>query len=194
MIMANGIRATVRRPSGIATETISPSPKRVSELRIDIALLASALFLQRFSLSFGQSLMTLDIVPTVLILFHQFASGRLLILYDRLLWFFVLGVSVTCSLYLNFNSTMLPSYSLFIVYILVHVSRSAPLINTDDNTGLSSFYCLFLPSLAIIQFFAQFLLDGRNLSQFYGVIPEFLLASLNTGAANTIIPIAGDPP
>ena len=76
-----------------------------SETRIDIALLVSALFLQRFSLQFGKTFLVLDLVPVAFILLHQFLSGKLLIHYDRLLWFLAVGLAATCSLLLNFKST-----------------------------------------------------------------------------------------
>jgi len=46
-----------------------------------------------------------------------------------------------------------------------------------------------LSVLAIAQFFAQFVVDGRQLIQFFGVFPDFLLASYSAGGVNTIIPI-----
>ena len=75
-----------------------------------IALLVSALFLQRFTLPFGKTFLALDLVPVAFILLHQFLSGKLLIQYDRLWWFLAVGVAATCSLLLNFSSTMLTSW------------------------------------------------------------------------------------
>jgi hypothetical protein len=49
---------------------------------------------------------------------------------------------------------------------------------------------LILSCLAIAQFAAQFVVDGRKLIIFYGIVPDFLLTSLNNGA-NTIGTIAG---
>src|SRR5205085_7890126 len=94
------------------------------EMRVDIALLASALFLQRFSVPFFGKLQTLDFVFATFILVHQFASGRLLIQYDRFAWFLVMALAATFSLLLNFNSGMLTSYVLFVVvYIRCTLSR-----------------------------------------------------------------------
>src|SRR5262249_24877263 len=94
-------------------ETSAASLRQIykSETRIDIALLVSALFLLRFSLKFGNTFLVLDLVPVAFILLYQFLSGKLLIHYDRLLWFLAVGLAATCSLLLNFKS--LTSYSLF---------------------------------------------------------------------------------
>jgi hypothetical protein len=187
----------VKQPTGAGMVTISARSRGTSKAGIDIALLASALFLQRFSLSFGKSLMSLDVVPTVWILIHQFASGRLVILYDRLLLFLGLGLAATCSLLLNFNSTMLPSYCEFMVmYFLFTLSRPTTVDRYESTLQAFQFLVLIISCLAVVQFFAQFVIDGRKLVQFYGVIPDFLLASsssdvrASTGGVNTIIPIA----
>lgn len=166
-------------------------PVRISATGGDIALLASALFLQRFSLAFGNSLMSLDIVPAAFILIHQFVSGRLLIQYDRLLWFLAAGMAATCSLWFNFSSTMLPSYCLFIVvYALLTLIR--PCSKDRYRRTLLGFQSLaaVLSLLAVAQFLAQFVLDGKELIRFYGVVPDFLFASFETSRANTIIPLA----
>src|SRR6516162_1965131 len=84
-----------------------------SATRIDIALLTCALFLPRFSSPFGNTVLELDLVPVVFILLHQFLCGKLFIQYDRLLWFLGVEFAITCSLLLNFNSTMLNSFFLF---------------------------------------------------------------------------------
>jgi hypothetical protein len=162
----------------------------MSEAGIDIALLVCALFLQRFSVSFGNTVMSLDIVPAALIVVHQFVSGKLLIQYDRLLWFLAVGLAVTCSLLMNFKSTMLSSYFLFLVmYSLFTLSRPS----TPDRyrSTLQAFQSLaaLLSFLAMAQFVAQFVVDGRELVRFYGIFPEFLFASYDAGGVNTIIPI-----
>ena len=95
-----------------------------SATRVDIALLVSPLFLQRFTLPFGTTFLHLDLVAIGLILLYQFLSGNLLVQYDRLLWFLALGFVATCSLLLNFESTMLTGYALFMVfYSLFTLSR-----------------------------------------------------------------------
>jgi len=172
---------------------VGPSPPwahrtRISEAGIDFALLVCALFLQRFGLTFGHSLMSLDIVPAAFILMHQFVTGRLVIQYDRLLWFLAAGAAVTCSLLLNFNSTMLPSYSEFIlVYFLFTLVRPSNADRYRSTLHAFQFLVALLSFLAVAQFIAQFVLDGRELIRFYGIFPEFLF----TDRVNTIIPVAG---
>ena len=61
--------------------TPDASARRTNELdrsarRVDIALLVSALFLQRFSLTFGKIFLELDLVPVAFILLYQFVSGK----------------------------------------------------------------------------------------------------------------------
>jgi hypothetical protein len=189
--MASVSQATVERRSTEArTATVAVRPRWKSETAIDIALLVCALFLQRFSLSFGDSLMSLDVVPALFILIYQFAAGRLLILYDRLLWFLALALATTCSLLLNFNSTMLPSYCEFIVmYFMFTLSKPATGERYKTTLQAFQFLLLVLSFLAIAQFCAQFVVDGRELVQFFGIIPDYLLASYSIGGVNTIIPI-----
>jgi hypothetical protein len=188
--MVSESEATTAQPSGAGTPTVSARPRWTPEVGIDIVLLACALFLQRFSLSFGNSLMSLDVVPAIFILIHQFAAGRLVILYDRLLWFLALSLAVTYSLLLNFKSTMLPSFSEFMVmYFLFTLSRPANRARYKGTLRAFQFLVLVLSFLAIAQFFGQFLVDGREVIQFFGIIPEYLLASYNIGGVNTIIPI-----
>jgi hypothetical protein len=190
--MVSENQATVQRSTEAGTVTISARPRWTSEAAIDIALLVCALFLQRFSLPFGHTFLSLDIVPVVFILAHQFASGRLLIYYDRLLWFLALGFVVTCSLLLNYKNEMLSSYFLFIVmYFLFTLSRPATVERYKSTLQAFQFLVLVLAYLAIAQFFAQFVVDGRELVQFFGLIPDFLLGTYTTGGVNTIIPITG---
>src|SRR5207302_8616257 len=135
-----------------------------------------------FSLSFGNSLLSLDIVPAAFILLYQFAAGRLLILYDRLLWFLVLAFAVTTSLLLNFKRQMLPSYSeLIVVYFIFTLSRSVTRERYRYTLRAFQFLVLLLSFLAIAQFFAQFFVDGRELVQFFGMVPDYLLASYAVG-------------
>jgi hypothetical protein len=189
--MASESQVTLERSTGIGAATVSARPRWKFEAGIDIALLVCALFLQRFSLSFGNSLMSLDVVPALFILTHQFAAGRLVIVYDRLLWFLALSLAATCSLLLNFKSTMLPSYSEFIViYSAFTLSRPATVDRYKSTLQAFQVLVLVLSFFAIAQFFAQFALDGRELVQFFGIVPDYLLASYNIGGVNTIIPIA----
>jgi hypothetical protein len=165
-------------------------PRRSSAPKADFALLFCVFFLQRFSLSFGNSLLSLDIVPAVFILLYQFAAGRLLIPYDRLLWFLVLALAVTTSLLLNFKRQMLSSYSeLIVVYFFFILTRSVTRDRYRDTLRAFQFLVLVLSFLAIVQFFAQFFVNGRDLVQFFGMVPDYLLASYAVGGVNTIIPI-----
>jgi hypothetical protein len=161
-------------------------PIEISSTGVDAALLICALFLQRFTLTFGHSLMELDIVPAVLILVHQFVSGRLLISYDRLLWFLAAASAVTCSLALNFNSAMLPSYFLFIVlYGLLTLIRPSNSAQYRDTLRIFQLLVALLSALAVLQFVAQFFIDGREMIRFYGIVPD----SLFTDRFNTVIPV-----
>lgn len=187
---ANEGYAMTERSIAARGATVSLSPTWMSEARIDIAVLASAFFLQRFSLIFGHSLMSLDVVATICILIHQFGSGKLLISYNRFLWFIGLALIVTYSLYMNFNSGMLPSYSEFIVmYFLLTLFKPRGVNKYKNTLQAFQFLVLIISVLAIAQFFAQFVVDGRQLVLFFGIVPDFLLASYETGGANTIIPI-----
>src|SRR6516165_6327626 len=155
------------------------------ETRVDIALLAAALFLQRFELHLGY-FPSITLIAVSLIFSHQFATGRLLIQYDRLLWFLLLGLAATSSLLLNFNSTMLSSYSLFLaMYSLFTFSRPSTTDRYKSTLQGFQFLVLILSYLGIVQFAAQFVVDGRQLIQFFGIFPEFLFAEANKGLANT---------
>jgi hypothetical protein len=161
--------------------------------RVDVALLVSTLFLQRFTipLPFGKSLVSLDFVSVVFICLHQYLSGKMLIRYDRLLWFLATGLTATCSLLLNFKSTMLSSYSQFLVmYSLVTLSRPSTPDRYKSTLQAFQILVMVLSFLAVVQFVAQFVVDGRKLLVFYGLVPDFLLANLQNGW-NTIHPIEG---
>lgn len=163
------------------------------ETRIDMALLVSALFLQRFSLPFQNTQLMLDIVPVVFILTYQFLSGKLLIQFDRLLWFLAASAAVTCSLLLNFKSTMLTSYCLFLVlYSLVLLSRRSTPEQYKNTLQTFQFLIGILSVLAVAQFAAQFVIDGRRLIMFYGMVPDILLPEDPRGRGmNTIQDILG---
>jgi len=171
-------------------------PTHKSETRVDIALLASALFLQRFNLPFSGKFLALDFVFAALILVHQFASGRLVIRYDRLFWFLPAALAVTCSLLLNFNTTMLTSYSQFMVlFSLVTLSRPSTADRYKSTLRVFQLLVMLLSCLAVAQFVAQLVVDGRKLIMFYWVFPDFLLPQPEAFAPtvhsnmNTIIPI-----
>ena len=157
--------------------SVFPTDKSVT--RVDIALMACALFLQRFSFPFlGDTTLSLDTVAVVLILGYQFAYGRLLIQYDRLLWFLVLAAVTVLALLLNLKNTRLTSYGLFMVlyffFLFAHPSTNEQYKQTLQGF---QFLVLILSSLAIIQFLLQFVLDGARLIMFYGIFPDSLLPS-----------------
>jgi hypothetical protein len=168
----------------------SVRPMRTAEANVNVALLVCALFLQRFSLAFRGTSLSLDFVPVVLILVYQFVSGRLLIQYDRFLWFIVAALAVTGSLLMNFKSTMLSSYFLFIV-VYSPFLLFRPSTEEQYKSTLQWFQLLvaLLAFLGIAQFAAQLVVDGREIIRFFGIFPEYLFASYNMGDANTIIPI-----
>jgi hypothetical protein len=174
-------------------DTLSPAAR--SAIRTDTALLVSALFLQRFNLPFlGGKSVALSVAPVAVILAWQFAAGRLLISYDRLLWFLLLALSATVSLLLNFKNISLTSYALFLVLYLFFIFMRPSAIERYKNT-LQSFQLLVLliSCLAIIQFPAQFIIDPTRLLMFYGIFPQFLLPPLYKAGVNTVgtITVAG---
>jgi hypothetical protein len=160
-----------------------------SATRIDIALLVSALFLQRFSLPFGNTFLHLELVPIGLILLHQFLSGKLLIQYDRLLWFLGFALAITCSLLLNFNSTMLTAYFLFMIfYWQFTLTRPSTPDQYKSTLQAFQFLVMLLSCLGVAQFVAQFVVDGEKLIHFYGIVPDLFLsgdAATITGGART---------
>ena len=188
--MANASQSPVQPHPGASTVTVVNHSRSASEVGVDAALLVSALFLQRFSLSLGNSLLSLDVVPTACVIIYQFAAGRLVINYDRLLWFIALGFVATCSLYFNFSSKMLSSYSEFIVmYFLFTLSKRTSTNSYRHTLQVFQFLVMTLSALAIAQFFAQFVVDGRQIILFFGIVPDFLFASYGAGGVNTIIPL-----
>jgi hypothetical protein len=192
-IMASVSQYHVNRPllaEPSATPAFPTYKSDKSATRTDIALLVSALFLQRFSLPFGNKFLMLNFVPVALIILYQFFSGKLRIQYDRLVWFLALGLAVSCSLLLNFDNTMLTAYFLFIVlYSLVILSK--PSTSNQYKRTLRGFQCLviLLSYLGVAQFAAQFVIDGRKLIMFYGMVPDFLFGLFYAGGENTIHPL-----
>jgi hypothetical protein len=147
-----------------------------SATRTDIALLASALFLQRFGIPFFHTRLTFDFIIASMIFVHQFVSGRLFIQYDRLLWFLVVVLAATFSTLLNFESRMLTSYGLFVlIYFLFTVSRSSTAARYKSTLQGFQFLVFILSCLAIAQFAAQLVVDGRKLIMFYGIFPNSIL-------------------
>jgi hypothetical protein len=146
-----------------------------SATRVDIALLVSALFLQRFTLPFGKTFLHLDLVAVGSILLYQFLSGKLLIQYDRSLWFLALVLAASCSLLLNFDSMMLTGYSLFMVfYSLFTLNRPSTPDQYKRTLQAFQFLVMLLSCLGVAQFVAQFVLDGISLINFYWIVPDLL--------------------
>ena len=141
------------------------------ETRIDVALLGSALFLQRFSLPFGNTRLALDFVPTAFILLHQFVSGKLVIQYDRLLWFIAVVLTASCSLLSNFERTSLTSVSQFLVLssLFTLIRPSSPGCYKSTLQAFQSLV-MFLSFLAVAQFVAQFVVNGMEIIMFFGMI------------------------
>jgi hypothetical protein len=160
----------------------------VASSRVDLALLVCAFFLQRFTLAFHNSLLFFDIVPATAILLHQFFAGRLVIDFDRLVWFLIAWVAITGAVWLNFQPTMLPSFlELTLVYALFMLKRSSAPDAYKDTLRTFQFLAGMLGVLAIVQFVAQFAVDGRQLIRFFGIFPDTVF----TSRVNTIIPIGG---
>jgi hypothetical protein len=167
-----------------------------SETRVDIALLVSALFLQRFAVPFPGTSLALNLIPLAVILLQQFLSGKLLIQFDRLFWLLATALVATCSLLLNFDSTMLTSYFMFLVlYSLLILSRPSTPERYESTLQAFQTLVLIISYLAVMQFVAQFVVDGRQLIKFYGMVPDFLLVRIfevadpEAGGMHTIIPI-----
>jgi hypothetical protein len=160
----------------------APRKTYSSETRVDIALLASALFLQRFGLPFFHTRLTFDFVFAALIFAHQFGTGRLFIQYDRLFWFLVVLTAATCSLLLNFQSSMLASYALFVLlYFLFTVSRRATPEQYQDTLQGFQFLVLILSCLGICQYLTKFIVDPGKLAMFFGIFPSSLLPYAQSG-------------
>jgi hypothetical protein len=147
-----------------------------SATRVDTALLASVLFLQRFTLPFGATLLHLDLVVIGLILLYQLFSGKLVIQYDRFLWFLGLALAITCALLLNFKSNMLTAYFQFMMlFLLFTLSRPSNPFQYKRTLQAFQFLVLLLSCVGVAQFAAQFVIDGRQLLRFYGLVPDIFL-------------------
>jgi hypothetical protein len=177
----------------ILAATPDASARRTNELdrsatRVDIALLVSALFLQRFSLTFGKIFLELDLVPVAFILLGQFVSGKVVIQYDRLLWFLAAVLAATCSLLLGSAGTAgMSSYLLFIVCCsLLIFSRPTAPAPYKNTLQAFQFLVMLLSCIGVAQFFAQFVLDGKKLIMFYGIVPDFLFEYQYAGGENTV--------
>jgi hypothetical protein len=156
-----------------------------SETRVDIALLICALFLQRFIFHFGGKTAPLTIVPAAVILIHQFFAGKILIQYDRLLWFLLLALAATASLLLNFNKSSLTSYGLFLAVYLMFALRHPSTSEQYQNT-LQGFQTLvlILSCLGIFQYLSKDIMDPGRLVMFFGIFPSSLLPYMQTGVVS----------
>jgi hypothetical protein len=147
-----------------------------SATRVDTALLVSMLFLQRFTLPFGATFLHLDFVGIVVILLYQFLNGKVVIQYDRLLWFLAFAFANTCSLLLNFERSTLTSYSgSIVIYSFFMLSRASTPDQYRRTLQAFQFLVMLIACLAIVQFPAQFVLDSHKLIRFYGIVPDILL-------------------
>jgi hypothetical protein len=153
----------------------SPGLTDASAVRVDAALLASALFLQRIELPIFGSTLGLDFVAAILIFAHQFASGRLFIQYDRLLWLLLLVVAATASWLLNADSKR-TSYGLFLItYSMFILARPSTPDQYKATLRAFQFLVLIISWLAIVQFLAHFVISPAKLVMFFGIIPDSLL-------------------
>ena len=144
--------------------------------RVDMALLASALFLQRFGLPYGDTFVDLELVAIGLILLHQFLIGKLLISFDRLLWFLGLVLVLTCSLLINFKATMLTGYLQFMIFFLLFTLKRPSTPDQYKGTlHAFQFLVMVLSCLAIVQLAADVLGNRDRFTNFYGIFPDFLL-------------------
>ena len=99
----------------------------------------------------------------------------MVILYDRFYWFLVLGFLATCSLLLNFRSTMVTGYSQFVVfYFLFTLTRPSTPDQHERTLQAFQFLVILLSCLGVAQFVAQFVVDGTQLVRFYGLL-DFLI-------------------
>jgi hypothetical protein len=167
----------VNRPILTEAPAASVSPTYSSDkpaTRADIALLVCALFLQRFFLPFlGDTALSLDLVVATLIFVYQFGCGRLLIQYDRLLWFLVLVLASIPALLINLGNARITSYGMFLILYFFFTLTCHSSKDQYKNTLLGfQFLMLILSSLSIAQFFGQFVLDGGRLIMFYGIFPD----------------------
>jgi hypothetical protein len=87
---------------------------------------------------------------------------------------------------------MLTSYFLFLaLYSLVILSRPSTPDRYRGTLQAFQFLVVLLSYLAIAQFVAQFVVDGRQLIMFFGVLPDTLFGVLGEGKMNTIHTIEG---
>ena len=86
------------------------------------------------------------------------------------------GLAASCSLLLNSERSSLTSYSLCLVLcsLLTLKTHSSP--NQYKSTLQAfQFLVMILSCLAVAQFFAQFVVNGDALANFYGIVPNVFL-------------------
>jgi hypothetical protein len=164
-------------PAEIAAAPVRPADDSDnSATRVDIALLVSILFMQRFSLPFGTKVLHLNFVAMGIILLYQFARGNLLIQFNRLSWFLPFSLASTCSLVLNTNSASLTAYfQLLIMFLLFTFIRPSTEDQYNRTLRACQFLLMTLSCIGVVQFFAQFVVNGEKLIMFYGLVPDILL-------------------
>src|SRR5262249_11970875 len=115
-------------------------------------------------------------------------KGKLVIRYDRFYWFLVLGLAVTCSLLLNFKSTMLTAYFQFMVFFwLFTLGRPSTPDQYEKTLQAFQLVVILLSCLGVAQFIAQFVVDGIQLIRFYGLL-DFLLDRAHDSATAETVP------
>jgi hypothetical protein len=106
---------------------------------------------------------------------REYFSGRLVIEYDRFVAFLLLGLAVGISLWMNLRLNMLPSFALLMIFYFSLTLRRWTTPQRYRKTLQSyQFLALIISIIAIVQFLAQFVVDGQQLINFYGIIPEAL--------------------
>jgi hypothetical protein len=162
------------------------SRQAISRSGIAVVLLACVFFLQRFTWPLGQTELSFSLPAVTLVLLYQFLAGRAVISYDRLAWFLALSAVATCSLLANFGPAKLTSYGEFIVlYSFFLLRRSSAGARPGDPLQAFQLLALLFATIGIAQFLAQFFISGRELTRFYGIIPDFVISQ----QVNSIQPI-----
>jgi hypothetical protein len=175
-----------RGQPGLAAVITAAPPATAANARFDLALLASVMFLGRFTIPFGHLFLDLTLVPVSFLLVYRFIRSGLVMQYDRLLWFLAVLACAGWSLWSHFNVTMLTSFFLFVVlYWLLTLAR--PTTGEQYRDVLQAYQLLvaILSAIAIVQFLAQFVVNGRELIHFFGIFPDYLF----TDRQNTLIPV-----
>src|SRR5258708_16191184 len=87
---------------------------------------------------------------------------------------------------------MLASYFEFMMFYVVVTLRKPSTPDQYKRTLQAfQFLVMILSCLAVVQFPAQFVVDARELVNFYGILPDFLFGVERAGALNTIRMLEG---